>query len=306
MDALSRVLTLVQSELCLDVLCQFSGDFTIDHKSLSSDEAMFHIVLSGNCWLLSPKGEALQLKLGSFVFLPQGSEHQLSSTKEAVHTPPIVEENMTGSLLIKKIKSEKKESNVELLCGRIKYTKGGGMLLMQCIPSLICISLTSDPGLAILNSLNEVVIYESLHPHLGTLNIINSIAQILLTYALRRYIESNQTNSSWLNLLIDKRLGRSVQAMLNSPERAWSLKSLGNIASMSRATYARVFKQKSGITPAKLLLSIRMMHATKLLLNSNSSLSIISEAVGYRSEAAFSKAFKQVLGMTPGQWRCQH
>lgn len=68
-------------------------------------------------------------------------------------------------------------------------------------------------------------------------------------------------------------------------------------------TYARRFKQASGMTPGAALLAVRMMHASTPMQQTRRTLADIAEAVGYQSEAAFGKAFRQALGSTPGQWR---
>jgi transcriptional regulator GlxA family with amidase domain len=47
----------------------------------------------------------------------------------------------------------------------------------------------------------------------------------------------------------------------------------------------------------------RMQVATQKLRNTNASLAQIAETVGYDSEAAFSRAFKKVLGIAPATWR---
>ena len=46
-----------------------------------------------------------------------------------------------------------------------------------------------------------------------------------------------------------------------------------------------------------------MQLAAERLRNSRDSAMRIAEAVGYDSESSFSRAFKRVTGMSPGQWR---
>ena len=40
-----------------------------------------------------------------------------------------------------------------------------------------------------------------------------------------------------------------------------------------------------------------------LLRNTNSPIASVAQEVGYDSEAAFAKAFKRLVGSTPGAWR---
>jgi AraC-like DNA-binding protein len=47
----------------------------------------------------------------------------------------------------------------------------------------------------------------------------------------------------------------------------------------------------------------RMQLAANYLLNSVDSVLVIANRIGYESEAAFSRAFKKVVGAPPSQWR---
>jgi AraC family transcriptional activator of mtrCDE len=72
---------------------------------------------------------------------------------------------------------------------------------------------------------------------------------------------------------------------------------------MSRATLARQFQEKLGRSASDLLTDIRMTLAANELKKSSLSTGAVAEAVGYQSEAAFQRAFKGYMGITPAQWR---
>jgi AraC-like DNA-binding protein len=46
-----------------------------------------------------------------------------------------------------------------------------------------------------------------------------------------------------------------------------------------------------------------MQVASELLTGSNANLASIAAHIGYESEAAFSRAFKRLLGVSPSAWR---
>jgi AraC family transcriptional activator of mtrCDE len=91
--------------------------------------------------------------------------------------------------------------------------------------------------------------------------------------------------------------------LFNEPARAWSLPELAELSGMSRATLARQFQEKLGRSANDLLTDIRMTMAANELRNSSISTGAVAEAVGYQSEAAFQRAFKSHMGITPAQWR---
>ena len=51
------------------------------------------------------------------------------------------------------------------------------------------------------------------------------------------------------------------------------------------------------------LASWRMQLGATLLRNTNSPVAWVAQEVGYDSEASFGKAFKRLVGSTPGAWR---
>jgi AraC family transcriptional regulator, activator of mtrCDE len=66
---------------------------------------------------------------------------------------------------------------------------------------------------------------------------------------------------------------------------------------------ARQFQEKLGRSASQLLADIRMTKTASELKNTTASTGTIGEAAGYQSEAAFQRAFKQRMGVTPAQWR---
>jgi AraC-like DNA-binding protein len=63
------------------------------------------------------------------------------------------------------------------------------------------------------------------------------------------------------------------------------------------------FKQLLGETPLEYLTNWRMYKATGLLQEDDKKLFEVAKSVGYDSDAAFSKAFKRILGMPPREYR---
>src|SRR6266436_957551 len=63
------------------------------------------------------------------------------------------------------------------------------------------------------------------------------------------------------------------------------------------------FKELLGETPLEYLTNWRMYKATGSLQEDGGKLFEVAKSVGYDSDAAFSKAFKRVLGMAPKEYR---
>ncbi|HHX4054460.1 cupin domain-containing protein [Burkholderia contaminans] len=308
MDALSQLMSLGRSHVELDVRCLLDGPFAMPHDPLPSGEAAFHLVLAGTCRLRTADGRTLQLADGDFVLLPAGGAHDLLDAGGGRPRPAAAlrEQGAGGAVLPVKSNLDPAEpggASVDLLCGRFVYARGAGELLMRTLPHVLHVGLREASGFAPLQLLTSVLRAEASNGQPGAGAIVNALGQALLAYALRAYGRGARVPSGWLALAADARLGPSVQAVLQAPEKPWTVESLGDAAAMSRATYARHFRERAGMSVGAFVAQIRMMHACALLQDTQRGQAEIGQAVGYQSEAAFGKAFRAVLGTTPGRWR---
>ncbi|WP_346768579.1 helix-turn-helix transcriptional regulator [Streptomyces sp. R301] len=72
---------------------------------------------------------------------------------------------------------------------------------------------------------------------------------------------------------------------------------------MSRAAFARRFKDLVGSTPLAYPAGLRVDLAARLLRDTDSLVDDIARSVGYASEFAFSRAFSHRHGLPPGRYR---
>jgi AraC-like DNA-binding protein len=72
---------------------------------------------------------------------------------------------------------------------------------------------------------------------------------------------------------------------------------------MSRSAFAEQFSRFVGTPPMQYLTNWRMQIAANQLLSTTDGVNAIANRVGYDSEAAFSRAFKKVVGVPPSEWR---
>lgn len=99
------------------------------------------------------------------------------------------------------------------------------------------------------------------------------------------------------------RIGPSLQAMHQSPEKNWTVTSLARVAGMSRTLFAVRFAQSTGQTPARYLLERRMELARDLLEHSPLALAAVAHRCGYSTDVAFARAFRRRNGISPGRYR---
>jgi len=303
MDAFSKVIDLAGVRGSLDLRCLLSGSFALDHEPALAGEAPFHLVLAGRARMQLPDGEVLLLEAGDFVLLPRGSAHLMQGVTDATPAGPI-RVDLDGPLPIRRNTDAAPE--LDLLCGRFVYNAGAGDLIMRALPDALHLRLAQGDDMTGLHGVVDLLRDEVARLQHGALAIVTALSQALFVMALRAHAQRNELPPSLLLLLGDARLGRSVFAMLQHPEKAWTVALLAEQATMSRASFARHFAVSSDLSPLELLTILRMQMARKLLVQGQLATAEVGERVGYQSEAAFSKVFAHCAGMTPAVFRREH
>jgi transcriptional regulator GlxA family with amidase domain len=102
---------------------------------------------------------------------------------------------------------------------------------------------------------------------------------------------------------LDPYVARALAAMKAEPARPWTVASLARVAGLSRAPFARRFREATGTSPLRWLSEHRLALAEERLVETDLGLAAIAVEIGYASEFAFSKAFKRKVGVAPGVFR---
>ena len=128
--------------------------------------------------------------------------------------------------------------------------------------------------------------------------------ELLFVHAIRAFAQQGLApKTGWLAAVSDRNLVLAVDAMHSELQMPWTVDQLAKRAGMSRSAFAARFKDVVGQAPLEYLTEWRIYQAARLVEGDANKLSVISRSVGYRSEAAFTKAFRKVMGTAPSQYR---
>ena len=75
---------------------------------------------------------------------------------------------------------------------------------------------------------------------------------------------------------------------------------------LNRSYLGKIFRNELNQTPQQFLIYYRMNRAAELLKFSETSVGEIGKLVGYPNQLHFSRAFKNVFGIPPTQWRTEN
>ncbi len=266
-----------------------------------ADLAHFAMLSRGNCWL-SVEGieEPIPLTGGDCFLLARGTSIVL---RDSPRTRPKWTFREIGA---------RANGNVALcggggapatiVCGSLSFDEARLKPITQLLPNFILMKADQARTLALHNTV-QALASEMAEQAPGSEVVANRLAEVLIVQLLRAHIASgSDRNKGWLRAIFDPQIGAALNAIHDNVNTPWTVESLGEAAGMSRSAFAVRFKELLGQTPLEYVTEWRMQKAMQILQQRDRKLIDVARLVGYESDAAFSKAFKRVVGANPGEY----
>ena len=129
-----------------------------------------------------------------------------------------------------------------------------------------------------------------------------AVAQELVMY-LKRPGGQSQFSRHLLAQQRDDVFGALELWMLEHLDADLSVEKLARRASMSPRHFARVFRQRLGTTPAAYVRRLRVEEARRHIEGGSARVKHVARESGFTSDQQLRRAYKQVLGITPAEYR---
>ena len=133
--------------------------------------------------------------------------------------------------------------------------------------------------------------------------MVARILDLIFIQILRAWAAGTDAEPNWLAGALDPQIGLALSAIHRNPGHDCTVEELARTCNFSRSAFAARFVARVGKPPAAYLAYVRLDAATDLLRDTSLPVALIAENVGYTSEAAFSRAFKNRYGSPPARWR---
>ena len=265
----------------------------------------YHLIARGSCWGHVVGEPPIRLKEGDLIVFPQGDPHVLSSAPGMRASPdmslfvrpttplPLVYERGGGG-----------PDRTRIVCCFLGCDERPFNPLLTALPRTIHLSgAGNESASGWLATLLNIAVLESGAARAGRDNILARMSELMFVEAIRRHLETlPPAQTGWLAGLRDPVVGQALAALHGEPATAWTVESLARAVGVSRSMLADRFAEMVGQPPMQYLALWRMQLASRLLLEGEP-VAEVAAAVGYDSEAAFSRAFKKLLGEAPATWR---
>ncbi|HEX9188517.1 MAG TPA: AraC family transcriptional regulator, partial [Vicinamibacteria bacterium] len=277
----------------------------------------FHGVVEGSCWAAVVGEPPLRLETGDLVLFPQGDPHVMSSApglrapsgdKDFSFSPRPEQLPYSISLHEAEVTTARLDGGgrdrATIVCGFLGLDARPFNPILAALPRVLRV-----PGSALgpdswVTTFLRVVVAESNRRRPGGEAVLERMSEMLFVEVLRRHVDAlPPEQTGWLAGMRDPLVGRVLSLLHDRPAEPWTLERLGEEAGISRSSLHERFVHFIGQPPMQYLTRWRMQVASGLLRDTGAKLALVSLAVGYESEAAFCRAFKREVGVSPGEWR---
>ncbi|QDY40684.1 AraC family transcriptional regulator [Candidatus Pantoea soli] len=271
--------------------------------------AQLHFVGRGSLLIRSASGVLYPLQAGDALLIPHGKAHALISSEEVTCEPlstftskPIcdgvcaINDAPDGSVC-------PDDSDVILFSACMAFELGGMQPLVHTMPDVMLVStlLAQYPEIQpILDAMER----ETRQRKAGFAGILSRLADVVAAQIVRGWVENGCGQGSGLvQALRDPRLSQAMAAMHRAPGENWTVARLARESGSSRSVFAARFQSATGMTPLRYLTELRMRLAVERIVHHGEAVESVAFHLGYGSLAAFSRAFKRIVGTPPGALR---
>lgn len=265
--------------------------------------AHLHLVTEGCATVELGDGTRVLLEAGDLALLPHGQGHEVySETGRGLEPQDIFDNDIFDSrqLLVSNAGSG---ATAKFIGGLFRYDRMPLPPVLNSLPPIISLKAPAENVSDWRGSISVFLLDEVMHPSPGSSLMISRIIDLMVIRTLRSWAEQQPVGTAWLGGSHEERVGRALTAMHEDPARPWTVEKLAMTAGMSRSVFAERFAHATGDSPLRYLMRWRLSLALDLLEQGRLAVGEVGRAVGYDSEAGFSRAFKAFYGSTPSSYR---
>lgn len=266
---------------------------------------LFHVAVEGMFTIRLDSGERATARPGDAVVLPYCDQHSMGYPDDAPPVPIASLLPMPPWHEMPVVRHGGGGQPTRIMCGYLHCDDLLFNPVLRALPRLIHVRPSSDQAAQWREASLRYVVEQASRPGGRGAALLARLPELVLVDCLRQYAEGlPPQQTGWLAALKDPMLGRAIMLLHAQPATAWTVDRLASSVAVSRSVLADRFVQTLGVAPMRYLTHWRLQLAANLLRDQPQlGMAAIAERVGYESEAAFSRAFKRHLGVSPAVWR---
>lgn len=150
--------------------------------------------------------------------------------------------------------------------------------------------------------LADEMLYIVNHPHESSFRLIGHL-YLFMDYLLQSAKSTKLVSSGCMS---DYYIKEAINYIEQNFQNNISIEDIATVCGINRSYLGKIFRNSIGRSPQEFLMNYRMVKATELLKLTPLSIADVSSAVGYENQLHFSRAFKNIYGVSPREWRNQN
>lgn len=280
---------------------ELSAPWGIDMPPMTN-VLLFHLVVEGEAWIrFHQRKTRYAIPRGVLALVPHGRGHLYYDGECSEMTPlfDIPRRVMTGHYEVMEHGGGGATSLT--LCGAVKLSHPLSGLLLNGVPDIVVVQEWHEHQEEWVRSTFGLIFAEAKSPDFASKEIIMHLSEVLVFQAIRHWFSSNKETLPFMKAMSDRRISRVISSVQSDPQRKWSTLDLAKLAGMSRSAFTGRFSKLVGVHPSDFVRNTKMSLAEKYFRQESSTIGEVAWRLGYESEAAFARAYKRVMGVSPGK-----
>lgn len=265
---------------------------------------LFHIVAHGSCWVSVDDGVRHRAAAGDVIVLPYGDRYAMGGETPVQTVSVLSLPEPPPWEVIPVVRQGGGGERTDVVCGYLHSAHPLFDPAMRALPPVFVVRLPPGPAAGWVRASINYALEQTVPSNRSNSTVSTRLPELVLIEVLRAHLATAPAaTQGWLAALKDPILAPALALLHGSPDHHWSVAELATRTAVSRSVLDDRFRQILGRSPIRYLTEWRMHLAQELLATADLTVYDIARRVGYRSEEAFSRAFKRERGAAPSHWR---
>ena len=307
MDVLDDILSSLRLSGGVVVDGEFSGDFCVSAEftpghfepffAVPDRLISYHYVRSGRLTVEVDGMAPVVLDAGSIAILPRNDPHRLAS-RIGAHPADPSEISRVTTEGVHRVTAGTDGPRTEVWCGFLEPAKTSEHPLLDALPALLTLDISGGEAEWLDSSMRFLAEQQP------SAEVVARLAELFVNRAVREYLDRLPAGASgWLRGLADPAVSRALAIIHARYAEELDIETLARESGVSRTVLGERFVELLGEPPMRYCGRWRMRVAASMLRDGKQHVANVAYAVGFNSEAAFTRAFKREYGEPPATWR---
>jgi len=304
MDPLSDVLSTLNMQGMFYFRTSFGGKWGVSVPAYNQ-AARFHLVVQGQLHVNLPSGENVILQPGDLILIPRGNSHILSDSPRDTAPPletALEDAGYDGNGLLA-IGEGYEHKKTKLICGHFSFRDGADHPLLRALPEHFIVTPSQRAENPLLEDIMRILLRQAFSQEHASTASVTRLSETMFIEILRQNLVGDAAYGKIMSAFADQKISQAISIIHTQPNSDWTVEKLAKEIGMSRTRFASRFKELLNMGPMTYLSEWRLQKSLPLLSAPKSNIQQIAVEIGYKSAAAYSRAFTGHFGYSPSEYR---